>query len=620
MPFVDTVRSFVATVRDDSNNTMDHQNSYGELKMCNASNSPDNVIEELSALHNNKVIKGGHVETKTVDAVATSPPKPKQHQASRTQSASAPKASLPVFQRADFQVGCMVGQGSFATVHKAKHLASGMSIALKVVRPESELDFGTGPNGSTPAVCYRDVLRAMKKEVNIMDSLGGHPHIVQVLGTAEDCRVFVMERAVSDLYTIVKQQETRLPLGHAKLWAEHMLAATAYIHSLGIVHQDIKSSNVLVFANRAAKLCDFGLAKKGSDIMVVDRELVTLWYRAPELLMGDDTYTPKVDEWGVGCVLLEMMIGVPPFKGKPECVCSCPQITHRNFNSDQLMKIFLTVGSPEKRSALACGNHFNRWPHFPRKLDSMLQRVITPERLGANGVPASAERVQEAYIEWNDLITSMLSLSHSTRPTASQVLDTPFFSGEPVPAPSSPPSRAQEAPMSPNTPTISRLVHPNSMDSLASEASTHPSSTRSSPPEAKANTRLSPEGHAARNVPAPARPTPGRKGSLDRSTAAAAANRKGSLPAHVADPKAMSMDTASSKPGTIMSTIRSKVEGFMRTGSLSRPGEGASRTGSGGPVRGGQRVEDARAKRRMDASPLPVSELVAPAENDDQAG
>ena len=59
---------------------------------------------------------------------------------------------------------------------------------------------------------------------------------------------------------------------------------------------------------------------------IVDRELVTLWYRAPELIMGSDTYTMKIDEWGVGCVLLEMMIGVPPFKGNPEHGCKCPQV------------------------------------------------------------------------------------------------------------------------------------------------------------------------------------------------------------------------------------------------------------------------------------------------------
>mmetsp|Transcript_18069 Transcript_18069/g.35298 ORF Transcript_18069/g.35298 Transcript_18069/m.35298 type:complete len:629 (+) Transcript_18069:153-2039(+) len=337
---------------------------------------------------------------------------------------------LPTFGRTDFQVGGMVGQGSFATVHKARHIGSGRSVVLKVVRPESELDFGTGPNGSTPAVCYRDVLRAMKKEVSLMMSLGTTKHVVQVLGTAEDCRVLVMERAVSDLYTIIKQQGLRLPLGHAKLWAGHMIAAIDFIHSMGVVHQDIKSSNVIVFPDRTAKLCDFGLAKKGQDIMVVDRELITLWYRAPELLMGDDTYTPKVDEWGVGCVLLEMMIGVPPFKGKPECVCSCSQITHRNFNSDQLMKIFLCLGSPEKKSTLPCSNHFGRWPTFPRKLESTLRRVITHDRIvTSSGKPATLEELEVALVNWTQLIASMLELQPRQRVRADHALRMPVFVG-----------------------------------------------------------------------------------------------------------------------------------------------------------------------------------------------
>jgi serine/threonine protein kinase len=68
--------------------------------------------------------------------------------------------------------------------------------------------------------------------------------------------------------------------------------------------------------------------------------------------MGESSYSSKVDEWGVGCILLEMMTGSSPFKGKPDCVCQCPQITHRNYNSDQLMKIFAMVGTPRERYVL----------------------------------------------------------------------------------------------------------------------------------------------------------------------------------------------------------------------------------------------------------------------------
>ena len=274
------------------------------------------------------------------------------------------------------QVGSMIGQGSFATVHKAKEIASGRDVALKIVRPESELDFGVGPNGSSPGVSYDDVLKAMKLEVQHVEALGVHPNIVQILGTAEDCRVFAMERAATDLYTLVKQQPN-LPLILAKQWTSNVLSAVVHMHDMDVVHQDIKSSNLLIFADKTAKICDFGLAREGAESMAVDRELVTLWYRPPELLMGDSSYTPKVDEWGVGCVVLEMVLGASPFRGKPDCVCSCPQITHRNYNSDQLMKIFATVGSPREQSLLsrmACSCHFAKWPLFPRKLDAMVQR------------------------------------------------------------------------------------------------------------------------------------------------------------------------------------------------------------------------------------------------------
>ncbi len=97
-----------------------------------------------------------------------------------------------------------------------------------------------------------------------MEMIGIHPHVVEILGTAEECRVFVMERAASDLYTIVKQQERNLPLQLAKLWSGHMLAAVQYMHDHGVVHQDIKSSNVLIFSDRSAKICDFGLARRVS--------------------------------------------------------------------------------------------------------------------------------------------------------------------------------------------------------------------------------------------------------------------------------------------------------------------------------------------------------------------
>lgn len=503
-------------------------------------------------------------------------------------------------------------------------------------------------------MCYKDVLRAMKREANLTDSLSGHPCIVQILGTAEDSRVFVMERAVSDLYTIVKQQETRLPLGHAKNWAEHMLAATSYIHSQGIVHQDIKSSNVLIFANKVAKLCDFGLAKKGSDIMVVDRELVTLWYRAPELLMGDDTYTMKVDEWGVGCVLLEMMIGVPPFKGKPACVCSCSQITHRNFNSDQLMKIFLTVGSPEKRSTLACTDHLSRWPKFPRKLDSILQRVITADRLAKDGVSGSCNDVAEALKDWTRLIGNMLTLTPQQRMSAAQVLETSFFKSSAIREDTSPtsypadmsPKMSWICPTLPTAATISREVGAGTHSSLH-----HSVQKRDSSPEIS-NDRVSPEDSASGQMAPAGRPTPSRRISFDVRDPHTLCP-KGNLP-RVMQEKFILVDQTPSRTtstglpisrssgvdekkenSNLMSTIRSRVEGLIRLGGIGLGGQrsrdmptlpesncrGIKSTRTQERMSAMIKITDgSRIKRQIHSSPVKAAGTMPAAESDDQTG
>ena len=81
-------------------------------------------------------------------------------------------------------------------------------------------------------------------------------------------------------------------------------------------------------------------------LVQVDRELMTLWYRAPELLMGRDSIDASVDSWGAGAVVLEMLVGKPPFRGDPTAGCKCSSVLHENFNADQLAKIFEVVGSP----------------------------------------------------------------------------------------------------------------------------------------------------------------------------------------------------------------------------------------------------------------------------------
>jgi len=78
----------------------------------------------------------------------------------------------------------------------------------------------------------------------------------------------------------------------------------------------------------------------------VRREISTLWYRAPELVMGATRYCPKIDEWSVGCIMLEMLVGLCVFPGNAKRVCDCNKASHINYNEDQLSKIFKLLGTP----------------------------------------------------------------------------------------------------------------------------------------------------------------------------------------------------------------------------------------------------------------------------------
>ena len=115
-----------------------------------------------------------------------------------------------------------------------------------------------------------------------------------------------------------------------------MLEGLKYLHRNNIIHRDIKGANMLISHEGVLKLGDFGLAREtaspGKENLT--NRVVTLWYRAPELLLGETKYTAKIDIWSVGCVLAEMMIGRPLFPGSKE--------------AEQMVKIYQTLGNIEE--------------------------------------------------------------------------------------------------------------------------------------------------------------------------------------------------------------------------------------------------------------------------------
>lgn len=192
-------------------------------------------------------------------------------------------------------------------------------VVVKVVFPDPDLD----PEESAKAHPSEEKLSSFRREIEIMSVLGKHPNITTILGITSDSRVLVLEEAISDLHQMIKNQKRSLSLAIARRWSRELLDGVAYLHSISVVHRDLKPSNMLIFKDMTLKLGDFGLAREAAptESLPVRREICTLWYRAPELIMGDASYTSRIDVWSAGCILLEMLVGRCATAGRVEEVC-----------------------------------------------------------------------------------------------------------------------------------------------------------------------------------------------------------------------------------------------------------------------------------------------------------
>ncbi|KAL9026348.1 MAG: hypothetical protein Q9196_004975 [Gyalolechia fulgens] len=217
-----------------------------------------------------------------------------------------------------------LGEGTYATVFKGRNRQTGELVALKEIHLDSE--------EGTPSTAIREI--SLMKELK-------HENIVSLHDVihTENKLMLVFEYMDKDLKKFMdsRGQGGQLDYVTIKSFMYQLLQGIAFCHENRVLHRDLKPQNLLINNKGQLKLADFGLARAfGIPVNTFSNEVVTLWYRAPDVLLGSRTYNTSIDIWSAGCIMAEMYTGRPLFPG--------------TTNEDQLQKIFRLMGTPSERS------------------------------------------------------------------------------------------------------------------------------------------------------------------------------------------------------------------------------------------------------------------------------
>ena len=291
---------------------------------------------------------------------------------------------------------------------------------------------------------YTGISQSACREMALCSELS-NPNVINLVEIIleDKCIFMVFEYAEHDLLQIIQHhtQPTRhpIPASAIKSILFQLLNGLYYLHSSWVLHRDLKPANIMVTSRGEVRIGDLGLArlfyKPLHSLYNGDKVVVTIWYRAPELLLGSKHYTPAVDLWAVGCIFAELLSLRPIFKGEEAKLDNKKTVP---FQRSQMQKIVDVLGMPTK----------DKWPGLVHHVD--YPQLQTLSSTGPRFAPTESGRCAglEAWY-WNtlrtsnyeanlnagtpgpqglDLLSKLLEWDPTKRLTAEDALQHPYFS------------------------------------------------------------------------------------------------------------------------------------------------------------------------------------------------
>lgn len=324
---------------------------------------------------------------------ADRPTRPAENATPAPAKLSHPPSAISFREDPTFEHIIQVGEGTYGKVYKSRNRATQEVVALKRLRLESERE-------GLPITAVR--------EIKLLQSLK-HPNIVNLTEMVVCGKSIFMafEYVENDLAGLLLNPALIITPPHIKSLFRQMMEGLEYLHRHAVVHRDIKGSNILLDNAGRIKLADFGLARyvdlDDPNAHYTNR-VITLWYRPPELLLGETQYSTEVDIWSMGCLLVELFMRKAIFPGKDEV--------------SELEEIYKILGTPTRE-------------YWPEQTALPWYHLIRMDNHEQNHKQILCGLTNNC----KSLALDMLQINPKRRLTASKVLAHPYFSEDPKPSP-----------------------------------------------------------------------------------------------------------------------------------------------------------------------------------------